>query len=293
METLRTTFSSFLRINTDRNRLDKSGISLNIEDQGHPADYIGFNIRRTCGSSYKFTQRDFIDGIIDDINHSNSYTKPAKELQLPLSHGQVELSWSNYQAEYIICGIQVAKFSANPRIEHGKAIVCIGNYVRATCHIALCFKPDASKGFQCYCNTNFGGNWNKEFAATDPSTAKSRSKWSAACPIIWASKLQPQVALSMTQNKFIAMSIALCDIIPLMELIREMMEHKVDITNMQLYVICKVFEDNLGTLELARLPRLCSCTNHINICYHHFCEHVRKGLIKNFSLKQKMRLQIF
>jgi hypothetical protein len=46
------------------------------------------------------------------------------------------------------------------------------------------------------------------------------------------------------------------------------------------YVYCMVFEDNSGALKLARLPKLCPRAKHINVCYHHFCEHVRKGLIK-------------
>jgi hypothetical protein len=49
-------------------------------------------------------------------------------------------------------------------------------------------------------------------------------------------------------------------------------------------VYCKVFEDSAGMLELARLPKLHPCTKHINVCYHHFCEHVRKGLIKIFPV---------
>jgi hypothetical protein len=36
------------------------------------------------------------------------------------------------------------------------------------------------------------------------------------------------------------------------------------------YVYCKVFENNSGALELARLPKLCPRTTHINVCYHHF-----------------------
>jgi hypothetical protein len=53
------------------------------------------------------------------------------------------------------------------------------------------------------------------------------------------------------------------------------------------YVYCKVFEDNSGALELARLPKLCPRAKHINVCYHHFCEHVRKGLIKIFPINTK------
>ncbi|KAL7478529.1 hypothetical protein ACHAW6_004292 [Cyclotella cf. meneghiniana] len=171
---------------------------------------------------------------------------------------------------------QAAKYSADPRLEHGDAIVFIVEYLKATRHIGLRFKPDASKGFQCYCVADFAGNWNKEFTATDPSTGKSRSGWivfKAACLIIWASKLQSQVALSTTEAEYKAMSMAL-HVIPLMELIKEMRECKFDIVNTQPYVYCKAFEDNSGALEQARLPKLHPCTKHINVCYHHFREHV-------------------
>ena len=82
---------------------------------------------------------------------------------------------------------QVAKYSANPKQAHGEAIVYIVKYLKATRHIGLPFKPDASKGFHCYCDADFTGDWNKEITETDPSTAKSRSGWImfyAACPII-------------------------------------------------------------------------------------------------------------
>ena len=152
---------------------------------------------------------------------------------------------------------QAAKYSTDPRLEHGEALVYIVKYFKATDHIGLHFKPDASKGFQWYCDADFAGNCNKEFAATNPSTAKSRSDWIvlyAACPIIWASKLQSQVAISTTEAVYIVMSMAFCDVIPLMELIKQMRERKFDIINMQPYIYCKVFEDNSWALELARLP---------------------------------------
>ena len=112
----------------------------------------------------------------------------------------------------------------------------------------------------------------------------------ASCPIIWASKLQSQVALSTTEAEYIAMSMALRDVIPLMELIQEMRERKFAIINTQPYVYCKVFKDNSGALKLARLPRLRPRTKHINICYHHFREHVQKGLIKIFPIDTKNQI---
>ena len=40
------------------------------------------------------------------------------------------------------------------------------------------------------------------------------------------------------------------------------------------------FEDNLGALELARVPRMRPRTKHIKIKYHHFRQYVAEGLIK-------------
>ncbi len=83
------------------------------------------------------------------------------------------------------------------------------------------------------------------------------------------------------------MSQALLDVIPVMNLIQEMKETGFQVICTQPNVYCKVFEDNSGALELARLPKLRPRTKHINVCYHHFREHVQKGLIKIFPISTK------
>jgi hypothetical protein len=52
------------------------GLGLNIEDQGHPADYVGVSIKKHRNGFYEFTQRALIDSIIEDAGISNSKTKP-------------------------------------------------------------------------------------------------------------------------------------------------------------------------------------------------------------------------
>ena len=42
---------------------------------------------------------------------------------------------------------------------------------------------------------------------------------------------------------------------------------------------CRVFEDNSGALELAKVPKMRPRTKHINIIYHHFRSFVRDGKI--------------
>ncbi len=180
---------------------------------------------------------------------------------------------------------QLAKYSSNPREPHGEAVLYLICYLKKTWDLGTCLKPDRDKGFECYCDADFSGNWNNHLAPLDPSTAKSRSGWIifyAGCPVIWASKLQTQVALSTTEAEFIAMSQSLWDVLPIMFLFQEICKKGFQVICTKPYVYCKVFEDNSSALELARLPKLCPHTKHINVCYHHFCKHVRNGLIKIF-----------
>ncbi len=130
----------------------------------------------------------------------------------------------------------------------------------------------------------------KPFAPVDPSTSKSWSGWIIfyeGFPVSWASKLQSQVALSTTEAEYIAMSQALRAVIPIMGLLQETREQDFKVLSTESYVYCKIFEDNSGALELARLPKLCPRIKHINLCYYHFCEHVGKGLIKIFPVDIK------
>jgi hypothetical protein len=94
---------------------------------------------------------------------------------------------------------QLVKYSSDPRERHGEAVLCLICYLKKTRDLGTHFKSDQDKGFECYCDANFSGNWNKHLAPFDPSTAKSRSGWImfyAGCPVIRVSKLQTQVALS-------------------------------------------------------------------------------------------------
>ena len=103
---------------------------------------------------------------------------------------------------------QLAKYSLNLPKPHGEAALYLVRYLKKSCDIGIRFRPDPDKRFKCDCNADFSGLWNKQFAHHGPSTAKSRSGWVefyAGCPIIWASKLQTQVALSTTEAEYIMM----------------------------------------------------------------------------------------
>lgn len=287
-------------------------VGLNVEDQGHPSDYIGVNIKKDSQGRYNFTQSGLIDSIIEDVGLSNVNairTTPAKSSTVLHAYpdspkfdesqfgyrsavGKLNYLAQTTRPDIMTATHMIAKYSHDPRKEHGLAIIHLVMYLKGTRHIGLRFSPDRSKGFENYVDADFSGLWNKEFAKTDPSTAKSRSGWVvfyAGCPIIWSSKLQGMVALSTTEAEYIALSQSLRDVLPMMELVEEIKARGFNVLCTEPYVYCKSFEDNSGALELARLPKLRPRSKHINTCYHHFREHVRKGLVKIFPIDTKLQ----
>jgi len=181
---------------------------------------------------------------------------------------------------------QFARFSANPREPHDEEILYSARYLMATRGLDIRFQPDPTRGYKGCCHIDFSGNWNKSLAAKDPATSKSRSGciiFYAGCLIIWASILWSQVALFITKAEYIALSMSLRDVLPIMLLIKKMRERGHAVTCTEPHVFCKVFENNSGALELAHLPKL-PRTKQINVCYHHFREHVRSRLIKIYPV---------
>ena len=113
----------------------------------------------------------------------------------------------------------------------------------------------------------------------------------AGCPIVWASKLQTDVALSTTEAEYNALSMSLREVIHMMQLIddsKEMLGWEVN--DSKPVVHCKVFEDNSGALEMVRLPKMRPRSKHLCIRLHHFREHVRKGKISINKIPTRYQL---
>ena len=101
----------------------------------------------------------------------------------------------------------------------------------------------------------------------------------ASCPILWASKMQKEIALSSTEAEYVALSQAMRGLIPVMDFIREAQKVNLPIIPKIPRVHCSIFEDNSGAIENAKVPKMRPSTKYMNIKYHHFRDHVKKGLI--------------
>ena len=89
--------------------------------------------------------------------------------------------------------------------------------------------------------------------------SKSRAGWViqiAGCPLTLAYKIQTITTLSTTEAEYVALSMILREVILMMRLLKEIKKLGFEIQIDPPSVHCKVFEDNSGALELARLPKI-------------------------------------
>jgi hypothetical protein len=145
------------------------GSKLKLEDQGHPADYVGVNIKKQEDGSYEFTQTALTQQIIEDVGLGpKSTTKPIPMCAQRLLHHHLDsaphdkrkfkyrsvIGKLNYLAQCtrpdIVYAVhQCARFSSNPRQEHTDAVEYIARYLKGTSDLGLHFKLDTSKSFEC------------------------------------------------------------------------------------------------------------------------------------------------
>ena len=272
-----------------------------LEDQGSLKDYLGIEIQESIedGPAGKrkaihVTQKHLINKIIQSCNldkeHVTTRTVPAapsvrlnklgNEVKDPPFNYRSVVGQLNYLAattrpELAFAVHQCARFCADPREVHYKAIKRIARYLCATKSKGMILRPSGTD-IQCYADADFAGNYSSEISS-DPSSAKSRSGFIilyAGCPIAWQSKLQTEIALSTTESEYISLSQATRSLLFVIELFKEIKDQgfKFVYPTTKVYATC--FEDNAGCIELARAPKLRPRTKHIAVKYHHFRSHI-------------------
>ncbi len=180
---------------------------------------------------------------------------------------------------------QCARFCNDPKLSHERAVKRIARYLLGTKDKGIICQPDPSRGLECIVDADFAGGWDRG-DSDNPENVMSRTGYIilyAGFPIVWCSKLQTEIALSTMEAEYIALSQALCEVIPLTNLMHEL-EAVVPFYNPTPSIRCKIFEDNRSCIVVAESARLTPRTKHIAIKYHHFCEFIKSGQAKIFPI---------
>jgi hypothetical protein len=283
---------------------------LNITIEGDLTDFLGVNIDRKHNDIIHLSQPKLIDQVLQDLRMQNDNvsvkTTPAPSSKLLSRHvdspdfdksfnyrsiiGKLNYLERGSRPDIAYAVHQCARFSIDPKTEHGKAVRWIARYLKGTKSKGMILKPDPTKSLEVYVDADFAGAWDKSLAGIDKDTARSRHGYIityAGIPICWKSQLQQEIALSSTESEITGMSYALREAIPIIELLREIQAHGFSVNTEATKVHCKVFEDNSGAVEIAKFPKARPRTKHINNRLFHFYDYVERGDVSIHHIKSE------
>ncbi|CAJ1959006.1 unnamed protein product [Cylindrotheca closterium] len=277
---------------------DIKAAKLDITIEGDIQDFLGVNIERKEDGTIHLTQPHLIDQILEDLrleDNAKPRSIPAPSSKLLSRHsdspdfdgsfnyrsviGKLNYLEKGSRSDIAYITHQCARFSSCPKKEHGEAIRWLGRYLKGTKDKGTILKPDKEKGIEVYVDADFAGNWDPN-EYEDRDTARSRHGYYityAGCPIVWKSQMQTEVALSSTESEYTGLSYALREAIPIMNLFQEMIDNGIPLETSKAKVHCKVFEDNSGALEIAKVHKFRPRTKHLNNRLHHFRSYIGDG----------------
>ena len=275
---------------------DIKAANLDITEEGTLEDFLGVNIDQKEDGSIHLTQPHLIDQILKDLKLEGKDVKtkstPTPATKLISHHTDSEAFDNSFHYRLVIGKLnfletstrpdisytthQCARFTSNPKREHGRALQWLGRYLKGTRDKGLIIRADPSKNLQMFVDANFAGNWDLK-ESDERDTARSRHGYVIkyrGCPVTWKSQLQTEICLLSTESEYTGLSYALREAIPIMQTLKEMKHMGLPIDRTSSKVYCTVFEDNSGAVEMANHHKYCPCTKHLNVKMHHFRDYV-------------------
>jgi hypothetical protein len=247
-----------------------------LGEEGDLCDYLGIKVTKLLDGTITLTQPHLVDAILKDVNlqsaRTTGHSTPA--LSSVLLHwdidgapfddsfhyrsviGKLNFLEKSTRLELAYAIHQCAHFCVSPRRSHGEAIKHIRRYLLSMKNQGIILKPKQDT-FDCWVDASHAGYWKKQMAADDIDTAKSRTGYVimfAGCPLIWSSKLQTKIALFSTEAEYIALLTTTREIIHLIDFLKEARERGIPINIKNAAIHCKIFEDNSGAMEMAKVP---------------------------------------
>jgi hypothetical protein len=293
--------------------LRKRGLDLDEEDDY--AGYLGIELKRQPDGSIHLLQTGLIERIIADLDLSNSpktkETPSAGPLGACLQSSPLRVPWNyrsiigklmyvgnNTRSDIAFANHQCARFSADPREPHGMAVKRIVMYLKKTLHQGTIIRPNNKElTLDCYCDADFAGLFAVE-DPEDPRSTRSRTGFVitlGGTPVIWASRLQTETALSTMEAEYIALSTAMRSLLPLRHTLHELVAALSLSQDNKSIIHSTIWEDNSAALILAKSdpPRLTKRSKHIHVKYHWFKSHLIPGVIEIKQIDTKEQLADF
>jgi hypothetical protein len=133
---------------------------------------------------------------------------------------------ANTRPDIVYAVHQAARHTHAPRASHS-VVIKILRCLKGTRTKGIYFKTDDSDQVDCYVDADFAGLFSVE-DAQHPITAKSRTGYVimySGVPVLWVWKMQTQIALSIMEAEYIALSQSMRDLIPVREILKDIKKY--------------------------------------------------------------------
>ena len=267
-------------------------VNLTLEKEDNVAGFLGVHLDVDHNNgTVELNQRGLVDRIINamGLDDSTSVKTPAEYGALPKDENSDSCnSTFNYSSivgmllylknhsrpDLTFAVSQCARYTFCPKLSHEKALKRIGRYLQGTRDKGLIMKPTTELNVDCYVDSDFTGLWGYE-DDQDPTCVRSRTGYIitiGGCPVLLSSKLQTEIALSIMEAEYIALSMSLKQLIPFKCLVESIWDDVGLKQDKLISINTTVWEDNQGCKMLATLepPRMTPRSKHYAIKYHWF-----------------------
>jgi hypothetical protein len=170
-----------------------------------------------------------------------------------------------------------ARFQANPKESHLKALKRILRYLKHTPNIELWYPKGANPTLIGFSNSDFAGS------LVDHRSTSGACHFLGRSLVSWSSKKQNLVALSTVEAEYIAAGSCCTQILYLKQ---SLVDYNVKLGSVPL--LC----DNESAVKIAKNPVLHSRTKHIDICHHFLREKKSMETLHFKTLDPKSNWQI-
>lgn len=160
----------------------------------------------------------------------------------------------------------LSQFASDPCPTHWQALKRVLRYLQATPTHGITFSVNSRSDLVGYSDADWAGD-----IESRRSTSGYAFMLNGGC-ISWRSKRQRSVALSSTEAEYMALSEATQEAVWLKNFLCELGEHTSEDA-------VKIYEDNQGSIALAKNPEFHKRTKHIDIRYHFVREKVEDSQV--------------
>ncbi|CAM8935603.1 unnamed protein product [Rhodiola kirilowii] len=174
---------------------------------------------------------------------------------------------------------QCARFQAEPRESHVKAVKQILRYLKGTERLVLWYPRVKSLRLEGFTDADFAGD------RTDRKSTSGMAQFLGSCLVSWGSKKQNSMALSTTEAKYIAAAACCAQILWLRNQLSDF--------NLHFHQV-PIFCDNTSAISIAKNPVQHGKSKHIEIKHHFLRDCVEKELVTiNFCRSEDQVADIF